>query len=707
VRYPVPEPGSPPPSLPSPGPFSLVQSLQPPLLGAPQPAQHLRPPKQRQLRPDSPIGPRRPLTLVLLAALVLGAGPGRAYVALMAGQQARPLVGKFNTVPVLHSNQPEEVLGAGILVNTMPGQAYSSEINQSLDNATYTFNGDFGLHIHHKYNPTGSSWNGALGRREELTLAAILINPGDQTLTVQFDQGSVRNSFDAPYLPNNLMGVKPLGPRPWNTGPGDATAIAMLRGKLDANLPDRIVIPPRGRAVLFQTQLPANGIANGLLRGRSDGPLQVAVVAARQARDDNDILAVLDSGQLAPGRTYLRRLREIEAGYVFSRVAGVAIGDTYQASLNYDLNDGPLHVPLTSTVRHNFGTDEIQVNPLASRMVDSSLNNVGTYGVRFDITLNLKGSGPYELVLSHPSPNGRNFTAFRGSIGISTDSGYREVHVGLRSGESLSLTPLELNAGQTNPVRVTLVYPADATPGHLLSVVPSSQLARVQDQLRQLALAQSRSTRPILKPGQPPLPAMALDPMAPVASENLSPIASAPAASTMAGESLAGVSGSRGIAARSDLPSQASAPGVASPAAANQDLAAKPTLKLPALGLSQPSVHHLAATSPKPRIKANLAGAGPGSTHPKAAAPAKPKPLVAKLPTPPAGPGSLGLLDQLVLPALPPLPATTLPAAPGPVEWQGPAPAGISPARMSQTLMERYQQALENQQLVIKSLGSR
>jgi len=60
-----------------------------------------------------------------------------------------------------------------------------------------------------------------------------------------------------------------------------------------------------------------------------------------------------------------------------------------------------------------------------------------------------------------------------------------------------------------------------------------------------------------------------------------------------------------------------------------------------------------------------------------------------------------------VLPALPPLPATTLPAAPGPVEWQGPAPAGISPARMSQTLMERYQQALENQQLVIKSLGSR
>ena len=562
---------------------------------------------------------------MLLATLVLGANPAQAYVALMAGQQARPLVGTFNTVPVLHSNQPEEVQGAGILVNTMEGQAYSTEINQSLDNATYTFNGEFGLHIHHKYHRMGSAWNGSSGRRHELTLAAILVNPSDQTITVKFEQGSVRNSFEAPYLPNNLMGVKPLGPRPWNTGPGDATAVAMLRGKLDNNLPDRIVIPPRSRTVLFQTQLPANGIANGLLRGRSDGPLQVAVVAVREPRNDNDVFAVLDSGQLAPGRTYLRRLREIEAGYVFSRVAGVAIGDTYQASLNYDLNDGPLHVPLTSTVRHNFGTGEIQVNPLSSRMVDSSINNVGTYGVRFDINLNLKGNGPYELVLSHPSPNGRAFTAFRGSIGITTDSVYREVHVGLRSGQSLSLAALELNPAQNNPVRISLVYPADATPGHLLSVVPSSQLARVQEQLKLLAIAQSRSARPSARPNQLPLPTLAPNPIA------------------------------------TDDPN---------------------TL---VLGTLAP------APSSKPRPKTPLAKA-----------PAKPKPQVAKLPAKPSGVSSQPRLGSLALQALPPLPPAL-----GPVEWQGSAPVVISPARMSQSLMDRYQQALENQQLVIKSLGGR
>ena len=614
---------------------------------------------------------------MLLAALVLGANPAQAYVALMAGQQARPLVGTFNTVPVLHSNQPEEVQGPGILVNSMQGQAYSTEINQFLDNATYTFNGEFGLHIHHKYHRMGSAWNGSSGRRHELTLAAILINPSDQTITVQFDQGSVRNSFEAPYLPNNLMGVKPLGPRPWNTGPGDATAIVMLRGKLDNNLPDRIVIPPRGRSVLFQTQLPANGIANGLLRGRSNGPLQVAVVAVRDPRDDNDVLAVLDNGQLAPGRTYLRRLREIEAGYVFSRVAGVAIGDTYQATLNYDLSDGPLHVPLTSTVRHNFGTGEIQVNPLASRMVDSSLNNVGTYGVRFDVNLNLRGSGPYDLVLSHPSPNGRPFTAFRGSIGITTDSGYREVHVGMRSGESLSLTPLDINPGQSNPVRITLVYPADATPGHLLSVVPTSQLARVQEQLRQLALAQRRSSRPSSKPNQPPLPNLGPEP---IATENPLGIGTG---LELGARTMPAAERDNGNGSRQAL----SPPAMGTIATAPRILPIQPAALTPAQPSIQAPTDRAAMPAIKPRIK-------PRIQPTVAKAPAKPKPMVATVPANPAGSGSQALLDRLVLQSLPPLPPA-------------PNPVVSTPARMSQSLMDRYQQALENQQLVIKSLGGR
>jgi hypothetical protein len=278
------------------------------------------------------------------------------------------------------------------------------------------------------------------------------------------------------------MGVKPLGPRPWNTGPGDATAVQMLRQRLDRRLEDEITIPARSRIVLFQTQLPALGIANALLRGTSDGPFQMAVVAAKNPTSDRDIFAVLDSRRLAPGRVYLSRIAEINRRQIFSRVGGVAQGDSYQASIRHDLNNqGPLHVPFTSTDRHHFGTRDVQVNPLLTRMVDSSLDNVGTYGVRFDIDLHLKGSGPYELVMSHPAArSGKSFTAFRGSLQIHTQQGLREVHVGLRSGQSLSLAELDLRPDGENLVRVSMVYPADATPGHLLSVVPSSQLAMLQ-----------------------------------------------------------------------------------------------------------------------------------------------------------------------------------------------------------------------------------
>lgn len=460
----------------------------------------------------------RPVPMLLAAALgapmvVWQVQPASAYVALMAGQQARPLNGTFNRVPVLHSNQPEEVEGAGILISTAPGYAYAAETGQPLRNAEFTFNGDFGVHMHHKYFPLNRGQLSASSRRPELTLGLILINPGPRAVHIRFENGAVRNSFEAPYLQQYKMGVRPLGPRPWNTGPGDATAIQVLRGRLDSKLSQEITIPARSRIVLFQTQLPALGIANALLKGRSDGPFQMAVVAAKNPQSDWDVLAVLDQGRLAPGRIYLNRIADINGRRVFSRVGGVAIGDTYQASLDHDLGQqGPLHVPLTSTHRHNFGTREVQVNPLVSRMVDSSLDNVGTYGVRFDVDLNLKGSGPYELVLSHPTTTGSSkpFTAFRGSIQVRTADGLQEMHAGLRSGESLALTTLNLRAGVSNPVRVSLVYPADATPGHLLSVVPASQLAMVQNRERQLEIA--RSTAATTAPSRIPTPPAVPDP---------------------------------------------------------------------------------------------------------------------------------------------------------------------------------------------------
>ncbi len=481
--------------------------------------------------------PQEHLTILVAWGLALGgigfaASPATAYVALMAGQKARPLNGSFNKVPVLHSNQPEEVEGPGILINTAPGYAYAAETGQPLRNASYTFNGDFGVHMHHKYFPPNRGQLSRTARRPELTLALILINPGGRAVHVKFENGAVRNSFEAPYLQDFKMGVKPLGPRPWNTGPGDATAIQVLRGRLDQKLTQEITIPARSRIVLFHTQLPALGIANALLKGHSDGPFQMAVVAAKEASSDWDLLAVLDQGRLAPGRVYLNRIADINNRRVFSRVGGVAIGDAYQASLSHDLDaQGPLHTPLTSTHRHHFGTRDVQVNPLASRMLDSSLDNVGTYGVRFDVDLNLKGSGPHELVLSHPIASGTSkpFTAFRGSLQIRTEDGLQEVHVGMRSGQSLSIAPINLRAGQPNPVRISLVYPADATPGHLLSILPASQLANFQERQRQIELARnSAGSIPSLPQTSPPEVTEAAPPLDPILLKPASPLSPVP-----------------------------------------------------------------------------------------------------------------------------------------------------------------------------------
>ena len=425
-------------------------------------------------------------------------------VALMARQQARPLKGRFNSVPVLHSNQPEQVLGPGILVDTRPGRAVDEHGN-TMANAAYRFQGPFGLHLHHKYAVSASTRTNT-GRRAELVVAVVLSNASPRPVTVELDRGAVRNSFGSPYLGRQLLGVKPLGPRAWNTGPGDATAVAMLRNRLDPSLPESLTLPARGRVVLLQERLPAQGMMNALLRGSSDGPFHISVVAAPDGASEADVLAVLDSGVLAPGREYLAQLDAIHNGQVFSRVSGVAIGDEYTAELSHDLDRaGALHVPLTSTVRQTFGTGEVQVNRLATRTLDSALDNVGTYGVLFDIGLTLKGSAPHVLVISHPdSGSAPPFIAFRGSIRLQTPAGEESVHVGMRSGESLALTTLPLSSGQALPLRLQLVYPADATPGHLLSVVPLSQW-----QLRQLPpppeideLAATEAT-PIVQPASP------------------------------------------------------------------------------------------------------------------------------------------------------------------------------------------------------------
>ena len=79
----------------------------------------------------------------------------------------------------------------------------------------------------------------------------------------------------------------------------------------------------------------------------------------------------------------------------------------------------------------------------------------------------------------------------------------------MRSGESLALADLNLVSGTRKAVKVSLVYPADATPGHLLSVVPVQQLAMLhhrkqQQRDAQVKIAESKSRMVGPKTAPPP-----------------------------------------------------------------------------------------------------------------------------------------------------------------------------------------------------------
>ena len=177
------------------------------------------------------------------------------------------------------------------------------------------------------------------------------------------------------------------------------------------------------------------------------------------------------------------------------------------------------------------------------------------------------------------------------------------MHVGLRSGESLPIASLNLQPNQTNSVKVSLVYPADATPGHLLSVVPDTQMAQLR-QREQLLIAAQAAAKPRPIPAVPPVQLEAQ--------------------------------------AEATLP-------------ANPNVAAMPTV--PAITVAQPKP----APRPKPKPSAPAVVSAPGWLQP--------------------------------LPPVPALPGLT--------------PAVITPLRMSQSLMERYQQAVQAQQQLMNSLMGR
>ena len=449
-------------------------------------------------------------SLLALAALCLITIPGmpsradnQAEGPFLREQQLRPLPGQLDELLLLNDNNPELITGEGILVSTFP-------THQGLNVA---LNGRFDLFSHHVY----------AGKPEELASTlwlAVLAQPvGTDPVrldvlggSTSLSQGTKPGQTAAPFLP--LPSLMAETTTPIASGPGSRVAGDLLRGDQAPELPKQLKIAPGHASSLLVLPIPVAGL-DPLLNGRnlqlrlqSSGPVYLATVAAFGNNDsppsDQRWRTLLSAGTRSP-KEHQPTPRGSKGRMIYSRVSGVQIGSTWTGTLadpgsnTLNINEAPISWPISSLERGELGTAQVQTAELKRFDKGTAWAAHGNYGVEYDLTLPLRnpdrsprtvaialespdkrGSGPSKLQFK---PGNSGPVMFRGPIEVTgldgangRAMGRRRFHLVLRRGqEGPELGMVSLAPGESRNVRVRLVYPADATPPQVLTVLPVKQ----------------------------------------------------------------------------------------------------------------------------------------------------------------------------------------------------------------------------------------
>jgi hypothetical protein len=449
-------------------------------------------------------------SLLALAAFCLISIPGmpsrsdsQAKGPFLREQQLRPLPGQLDGVLLLNDNNPELITGEGVLLSTFPA-------NQGLDVA---LDGRFDLFSHHVY----------AGKPEELASTlwlAVLAQPlGTEPVTLDvisgstsLSQGTKSGQTAAPFLP--LPSLMAESTTPIASGPGSRVAGDLLRGDQAPELPKQIKIDPGHASALVVLPIPVAGLdpllngRNLQLRLKSSAPVYLATVAAYGQNDsppsDQRWRALLSTGTRSP-KEHQPTPRGSKGRMIYSRVSGVQIGSTWTGSLSdpgsntLNINEAPISWPISSLERGDLGTNQVQTAELKRFDKGTAWAAHGNYGVEYDLTLPLRNpersSRTVAIALESPDKRGSSNgklqfkpgnsgpVMFRGPIEITgldgangRAMGRRRFHLVLRRGqEGPQLGTVSLAPGESRRVRVRLVYPADATPPQVLTVLPVKQ----------------------------------------------------------------------------------------------------------------------------------------------------------------------------------------------------------------------------------------
>ncbi|SBO42960.1 DUF3370 domain-containing protein [Cyanobium sp. NIES-981] len=423
-------------------------------------------------------------------------------------QTVAPLPGGLDTVLVVNDNNPELITGPGILLSTFAGRGRGVP-EAHLD---VPLSGRFDLFSHHVYAGKPDTLDSTLW------LAVVAQPRGPKPVTLRLLGGStaLSQSLDpamagAPFLP--LPPLLAETTTPAYAGPGSRVATELLARTTSPEIPRQWTLPPGSPSSLLVLPLPVRGL-DPLLNGRnlqlrllSSGPVSLATLAAFGPNDSPppaDTWARLLDGGLSP-KEHTPTPRGASGRIIYSRVSGVQIGSTWRGTITdpgqrwLSASAAPISWPIASLERGSLGTDQIQTAELKAFYPGTAWAAHGNYGVEYDLTIPLRntGSTPVTLQLALESPikgdrpeGGLRFNVtpsravmFRGPIEVSGLDGpggrpsrRRRFHLVQRAGDpGPALGTVSLAPGAQRSLRVRLIYPADATPPQVLSLLPVKQ----------------------------------------------------------------------------------------------------------------------------------------------------------------------------------------------------------------------------------------
>jgi hypothetical protein len=234
--------------------------------------------------------------------------------------------------------------------------------------------------------------------------------------------------------------------------------------------------------------------------------VDVATLAAFGPLDrppDPAVWQQLLGGGLSP-KEHAPSPRGASGPMIYSRVSGIQVGSAWVGRITdpgrptLSVSRAPISWPISSLERGTLGTGQVQTAPLRSFYPGTAWAAHGNYGVTYDLSLPLRNDTPrpVRLALAFESPlktdqalGGLRFSStpsravmFRGTVevsGLDTETGQaggrRRFHLVQRAGEEgPALGTISLKPGQERQLRVRLIYPADATPPQVLSLLPAA-----------------------------------------------------------------------------------------------------------------------------------------------------------------------------------------------------------------------------------------